>query len=166
MIFIRSLNQNDDYFDLITLSREFFEEYEAHHKDFFKIEHLQDQDIYQYFLSFCGEETRKAYIAVDGAQIIGYITAYVKNQADFWYFNKIGEISGLMVKQTHRKQGVAKLLLDKAIQFFRSHGLIYYTVYTAVANQTGLDFYRKNGLVPLYTTLIGETQATLRPSDQ
>ncbi|HSB66627.1 MAG TPA: GNAT family N-acetyltransferase [Anaerolineales bacterium] len=163
MIIIRQLEKTDDYDDLIILSREFFREYEAHHKDFFKIDHLHDQDIYQYFLSFCGVETRKAFIAVDGDRIVGYITAYVKNQADYWHCKQIGEISGLMVADVFRKRGVAKRLLDEAVQFFSLQGLVYYTVYTAVANQAGLDFYHKNGLVPLYTTLLGVTQAA-RPS--
>jgi hypothetical protein len=32
----------------------------------------------------------------------------------------------------------------------------YYMVFTATENREGVDFYRQNGLVPLYTTLIGE----------
>jgi len=62
-----------------------------------------------------------------------------------------------MVQKEYRNQGIAEKLLAMAKAFFTDHRLKYYTVYTAVANQGALNFYRKNGLVPLYTTMIGET---------
>jgi len=36
MIHIRALQQEDDFHDLITLSKDFFHEYETYHEDFFK----------------------------------------------------------------------------------------------------------------------------------
>jgi ribosomal protein S18 acetylase RimI-like enzyme len=157
MIEIRALNQNEDFTDLVTLSRHFFEEYESHHADFFKIDNLRDEDVIHYLAAFCGHASRKAYIAVDGKRIVGYITAYVKDQADYWRYKRVGEVSGLMVQKEYRHQGIARRLLAKAKAFFLSKDLKYYTVYTTVANQAGLDFYQKNGLTPLYTTLLGET---------
>ena len=154
---IRALRKNDNLIGLIPISREFFREYEAHHKDFFKIDELKDEAVISYFSTFCDQQTRKAFIAVDGERIVGYITVYVKEQADYWRFKRIGEISGLMVQQEYRNQGIAGKLLAMAKAFFTDHRLEYYTVYTAVANQGALNFYRKNGLVPLYTTMIGET---------
>jgi len=161
MISIRLLTRSDDFTDLIALSREFFKEYETYQKDFFKINELNAQDIIHYFNSFCEQESRMAFIALDGDRIIGYITVYVKEQANYWRFNKIGEISGLMVNMQYRKLGIGKNLLKEAIAFFSAQKLIYFTVYTAVANQAGLDFYQKNGLVPLYTTFIGSTPVTI-----
>jgi ribosomal protein S18 acetylase RimI-like enzyme len=156
MIEIRSLHKNDPFDDLISLSREFFREYEAHHKDFFKIDNLKDEDIVGYFASFCDQDTRKAFIAVDGGQIVGYITAYVKDQADYWQIKQVGDISGLMVQKDYRHRGTAKRLLAKAKDFFEAKGLKYCIVFTATENQCALDFYRQNGFVPLYTTMIGK----------
>jgi hypothetical protein len=73
MIEIRSLQKTDPFDDLVSLSREFFHEYEAYHKD-----------------------------------------------------------------------------------FFQAKGVKYCTVFTATENQGALSFYRQNGFVPLYTTMIGE----------
>lgn len=157
MIEIRALRKNDNLTNLIPISREFFREYERHHKDFFMIDELKDEAVISYFTSFCETGSRKAFIAVDGQQIVGYITVYIKEQADYWRYKKIGEISGLMVQREFQHQGIAKRLVDAAKAFFTAEGVKYYTVYTAVANQGALDFYRKNGLVPLYTTMIGET---------
>src|SRR5512139_661494 len=107
MVEIRALNIEDDFTDLVSLSRSFFREYESHHKEFFKIDELKDDDINIYFSSFCLNPSRAAYIAVEGAQIIGYITVYVKDQEDFWRIKKVGEISGLMVDKKYRQRGTA-----------------------------------------------------------
>ena len=77
MIEVRSLNEEDSFNDLISLSREFFLEYEAHHKDVFKIDKLQDENVVGYFTSFRDTDFREAFIAVDGARIVGYITVYM-----------------------------------------------------------------------------------------
>lgn len=156
MIKIRILNREDNFNDLIALSQEFFHEYEAHHKDFFKIQVLEPEDVLSYFSSFCGQSTRKAFIAVDAERIVGYITVYVNERADYWNIARVGEISGLMILKEYRHQGIAEKLMERAIRFFKDKQLDYYTVYTAVANQGAIEFYRKMGLVPLYTTMIGE----------
>jgi ribosomal protein S18 acetylase RimI-like enzyme len=156
MIKIRSLKRNDDFDDLIALSREFFQEYGAYHKDFFNITEIKDEQVINYFSSFCGDHSRKAFIAVDAGRTVGYITVYINELAEYWKITKVGDISGLMVKKEYRRMGVAEKLLEEAKLFFKEHKLDYYTVFTAVANQGAIDFYRKNGMAPLYSTLIGE----------
>ena len=158
MIEIRSLTTDDNFDDLISLSRGFFEEYEVHHKDFFKIDNLNDGDIVSYFTSFRDSEVREVFIAIDDDRIVGYITVYVKGQADYWQIKRVGDISGLMVQKEYRHRGIAKKLVDKAKDFFARQGVKYFTVFTAIENQGAIDFYRQNDLVPLYTTLIGEIQ--------
>jgi len=156
MIEIRSLKIDDDFDDLLSISREFFLEYEAYHKDFFKIDDLKDGDIISYFSSFCGQENRRAFIAVEGERTVGYITVYVKDQADYWQIKKVGDISGLMVQKGYRRRGIAKRLLATANSYFKSLALKYCIVYTAVENRAAIDFYKENGLIPLYTTMIGD----------
>jgi hypothetical protein len=46
--------------------------------------------------------------------------------------------------------------LKKAKVFFTHKQVDYYTAFTAVANQGAVEFYRKSGMLPLYTTLIGD----------
>lgn len=156
MIVIRALQQAEDFTDLITLSRQFFDEYEAHHPDFFKIDKLKDEDVISYFSSFCTQASRTAFIAMDGERTVGYITVYVSEQASYWQIKKVGEISGLMVQNEYRRRGIAERLLAQAKAFFMEKGVRFYTVYTAVSNQTALRFYRKNGFLPLYTTMLGK----------
>ena len=158
MIEIRSLTKDDNLDDLISLSREFFDEYQVHHKDFFKIDNLKDEHIIGYFTFFRDSEFREVFIAVDGKRIVGYITVYVKDQADYWQVKRVGDISGLMVQKEFRHKGIANKLLAKAKEFFAFQDLKYYTVFTAVENRGAIDFYRQNCLVPLYSTMIGEIQ--------
>jgi ribosomal protein S18 acetylase RimI-like enzyme len=153
---IRTLTRYDDFHHLFSLSREFFSEYTAHHPYFFKLDELKDEQMASYFLSFCDTPSRRAFIALEGEMIVGYSTVYVRDQADYWEVKKVGEISDLMVHKDFRQQGIGRGLLSEAKIFLSSLGMRYFTVYTAVENQAGINFYAQNGLAPLYTTLLGE----------
>jgi ribosomal protein S18 acetylase RimI-like enzyme len=154
---IRPLRPNDALDDLIALSRAFFAEYESHHPDFFAIDALQDNDIAGYFNRWLDDAAGKTFVAVSDVHIVGYITVYVQEQPSYWQVKRIGHISGLMVAPAYRRQGIAARLLDEARSFFRQMGVVYFTVYTAVANQPALQFYEQSDMVPLYTTLLGDT---------
>ncbi len=38
-------------------------------------------------------------------------------------------------------------------------GMVHFVVYTAVTNHPALQFYKKSGLSPLYTTLLGDLES-------
>jgi len=156
LIEIRTLRPEDSIDDLVTLSRDFFQEYEAHHPVFFKIEDLKDEQVRAYFARFTQDDDYKAFIALDGERIIGNINVYIKEQAEYWTVKQLGAISGLMVAESHRRSGIGGQMLERAIDFFAEKGVRYYSVYTATANQGAIDFYLSNGMAPLHTTLLGE----------
>jgi ribosomal protein S18 acetylase RimI-like enzyme len=150
------LTPDNDLDHLISISRDFFEEYAAHHMDFFQIDVLTAQDIHDYFSRFIGTEDGAAIIAIADREIVGYITVLLRRQASFWEVKRVGAISGLMVSRDHRRRGIATALLAQAIGFFRRRGVKYFTTYTAVANEAAVGFYERNGMAPLHTTFIGE----------
>jgi ribosomal protein S18 acetylase RimI-like enzyme len=156
MMKIRPLRRDDDLTDLLTLSREFFQEYESHHQDLFRIDRLSDGDIVDYFSRWMDKDDGETFVAVTRESIVGYITVYVRTQPSFWKTKKVGVISGLMVQRAYRRRGIAERLLAGAKAFFEEKGVRYFTVYTAVGNRGALEFYAQSGLVPLYTTMIGE----------
>ena len=156
MLTIRELRRDDNFAELVQLSRQFFTEYESHHVDFFKIDTLKDQYIIDYFSRWLEHEDGVTFVAIDDGVIVGYITVYVREQPDFWTVKRIGDISGLMVAKSHRRQGVAAKLYQATLTFFNEKQVRYFTVFTAVHNQGALRFYEKQGLMPLSTTLIGE----------
>jgi len=158
MIYIRELRREDDLHDIITLSRDFFQEYEAYHQDFFKIDQLSDSDIVNYFSRWIENENGKAFIALAEDRLVGYITVYVHEQAPYWKVKKVGDISGLMVHRDHRRRGIANQLLAHARAFFAKHGVRYFTLFTATENKAGIAFYERNGLIHLHTTMLGVSQ--------
>lgn len=159
MIHIRELQREDELHDLIALSRDFFQEYEGYHEEFFEIDQLNDSDIASYFLRFIDDETRQAFIALAQGRIVGYITADVREQAPYWKVKKVGDISGLMVHHNYRRRGIAGQLLAHARAFFAGQGVKYFSLFTAVGNKAGIAFYERNGLIHLHTTMLGVSES-------
>jgi ribosomal protein S18 acetylase RimI-like enzyme len=155
MIEILRLQASDDFSQLVSLSKAFFAEYEAHHEEFFRIDTLNAGDIVAYFSRFVGSDDRAAFIALRDGEIIGYIAVYVHDQPPYWQVKRVGDISGLMVRADARQQGIASRLMGEARAFFSERGIKYYTVYTAVANTQAVGFYHKQGLEPLHTNFVG-----------
>jgi len=153
---IRQLKPGDDLTELIALSREFFTEYEAHHETLFDIGDLEDDQITSYFSRTIDSDGDATFIALVDRRMVGYTTIHIRPQAAFYKIKEVGAISGLMVGRHYRRLGIATRLLARAKSFFEARGVKYFTVYTAVANRSALDFYQANGLVPLHTTLVGE----------
>jgi len=48
LVNICRLKKDDDVTELISLSKDFFCEYESHHEEFFRIDNLSDKDIINY----------------------------------------------------------------------------------------------------------------------
>ena len=153
----RQLTPEDDLGELIALSRQFFAEYEAHHGELFRIDELRDSHITDYFLRTLGLDDSATFVAVHDGSIIGYITVYVRSQEDFFKIKTIGAVSGMMVHMDHRRKGIGTRLMTEARTFLQNKGVAYFTVYTACANEGALRFYERNGMTPLYATMVGQT---------
>lgn len=152
---IRPLRKEDSMDQLILLSKEFFKEYEFHHEYFFKIDVLNNEDILKYFSNWLNNDDKVALVATVGNRIVGYITVYIMNQPNFWEIKQIGHISGLMVEKSYRHKGIGSKLFSAAIDFLKKKQVNYYTLFTAENNIDAIQFYKRNGMTPLYTHLIG-----------
>jgi len=157
IILIKELDSNDNLMELLDLSKDFFYEYENNH-ELFKIDVINELDIRNYFNNFIGNDRKIAYIAINEKKIVGYITLYYKDQPSYWTVKEIGEISGLMVNKNFRQNGIAGMLIIKAIEYFKQKGIEYYTVFTSVNNTKGISLYEKYGLKPLQTVLFGKIE--------
>lgn len=156
MILVRELRHEDDLSGVLRLCKDFFAEYGGHHSDFFEIEDLNDDDISGRFVESIDSDGGATIIALEDDAVIGYASVAVREQPHFYRVKEIGAIWGLMVAREHRREGIATGLIQEAKAFFRRKGIKYFTAYTAVANETAIKFYERNGMSALQTTLIGE----------
>lgn len=152
---IRKLEKEDDFTDLIALSRGFFEEYVNFDNEYFGIDVLRDEDIIDYFHGSLDSNDSAVFVAVNSGRIIGYVTVYLQSQPPFLLIKRIGVISGLMVHERCRRSGVAGKLLAEARSFFENCGVNCFTVYTSAVNRAAIALYKHNGMSPLYVTFLG-----------
>jgi hypothetical protein len=93
MIAIRPLTPQDDLRDLIALSRAFFAEYAEHHS-FFAVDMLQDEDITGFFARTLNSDTGVTFLALADGKIVGYLAAFVREQAGFSASSRWGPLPG------------------------------------------------------------------------
>jgi ribosomal protein S18 acetylase RimI-like enzyme len=163
---IRELLKTDNIDQLVILSKAFFYEYETYHDFFFRIDTLGEEDISNYFSSWIGADNKRAFIAVLQERIVGYITVYISEQANFWEIKKVGDISGFMVDKTMRRQGIGQELLESAMKFLKGKDIKHYTLFTSCNNDSALAFYKSYGMTPLYSHLLGDVEATMMKLEQ
>jgi GNAT superfamily N-acetyltransferase len=159
MITIRELRPDDELTPVLTLCKEFFAEYQVHHKDYFDTDNLSDADIIGRFKESVAMSSSATIIALADDKIVGYASIAVREQPRFYKIKKIGAISALMVAKECRHRGIATRILEEAKSHFRRHEIKYYTFYTAVAiprrdiEDTG--FLRENRDTGLAASFIG-----------
>ena len=156
MIDIRTLQKDDDLHDLIVLSKEFFQEYEAYHEKFFHIDDLRDSDIVEFFSRSIESDDGVTFVAITEGRIVGYITLFVRSQPSLYRVKRVGAISGLMIHKSYRRRGIASQLFDRAVAFLQDKGIKYFTLYTATTNQAAIRFYEQHGMAPLQTVMLGQ----------
>ncbi|MBN1211958.1 MAG: GNAT family N-acetyltransferase [candidate division Zixibacteria bacterium] len=159
MITIRELRTGDDLGAVLTLCKAFFAEYETHHEEFFDTDNLSDADISGRFLESLESDRSATIIALVDNEIVGYASVAVREQPRFYKIKKVGAISALMVATKYRRKGIGTRLLEEARVFFRRRGIKYFTLYTASANKSALELYKRVGLSELHTSFLGDTEA-------
>jgi ribosomal protein S18 acetylase RimI-like enzyme len=157
MITVRELRPEDDLATVLALCRDFFAEYESHHEEFFDTDNLSDADISGRFLQSLESDNSATIIALVDNEIVGYASLAVREQPRFYKIKRVGSISALMVAKDYRRQGIATRLLEESRTYFRSHGIKYFTFYTAVANRAALRLYEKIGMKALHSSFLGES---------
>lgn len=157
MITVRELKPEDDLAAVLALCKDFFDEYEQHHEEFFDTDNLDDDDISGRFLESMESDSSATIIALIDDTIVGYALIAIREQPQFYKIKKVGVISGLMVAREHRRKGIATQILAEVKDYFRRRGIKYFTLYTSAVNSEALEFYRKNGLVELHATFVGES---------
>jgi len=85
---------------------------------------------------------------VDQDLIIGYCISTIDKEN-----NKTGEIDSIYIDETHRKCGLGKTLINRALDWLISKGTTEQKLLVGVGNERVLDFYKQVNFLPLHIVL-------------
>jgi ribosomal protein S18 acetylase RimI-like enzyme len=81
-------------------------------------------------------------------RIIGYCISTIDKED-----NKIGEIDSIYIDETHRKSGLGKQLIERAILWLKVNNTETQKLLVGVGNEQVLDFYKQFDFYPLHIVL-------------
>ena len=93
------------------------------------------------------------FVAEDMGEIVGYLHAQIEQDDPSYATGNYGRVADLFVDLERRKQGIGRLLLRCAVEWFASHGTSEYRVSTPAAHPEARAFFQRAGLTELSTTL-------------
>ena len=97
------------------------------------------------------EPTSLVGVAVADDRIVGFINASVLKRPPCFTVARQGQIWNLFVNADCRRQGVGKLLVGLASEFFRANGVEFADVRIASENATAIAFWESMGIDPYIT---------------
>jgi diamine N-acetyltransferase len=103
--------------------------------------------IADFFRSLFVEREAKAFLAVDGETVLGYVLLLVvdKKENPFQYERSYLELDQLLVLEEYRGQGIAKLLLEQTIAWAREVLLDRIELNHWTLNHGARRFFNANG---------------------
>ena len=87
---------------------------------------------------------RVIYVAEDDGRIVGFIAGHLTRRYDC-----DGELQWIDIITDYRNKGIATMLLQSLFNWFRAEHAKQICVNCAPDNTIAMDFYQKNGAVPL-----------------
>jgi ribosomal protein S18 acetylase RimI-like enzyme len=81
------------------------------------------------------------FVAESGGQVVGYVSTRIDREAGK------GRIPNLAVSEEARNQGLGRRLIEHALDYFRSEGLVYAVIETMAQNPVGNHLYPACGFV-------------------
>jgi len=97
-----------------------------------------------------------AIVAEQSNQIIGYLTAPIKQKPEYFKINKYGHIHQLFVKPGFRNKGIGKVLFKEAEKFFKKKRIKWLEVDASVKNLPTKKTYKALGLREFETIMVGK----------
>lgn len=106
-------------------------------------------------MSRCESCDGRVFVAELNGEVVGYATILSRVTSEEIEDGGVeyGLISDLVTASGHRKQGVARALLDAAETFARKRGTKWLRVGALAANQLALGIYESRGFSKLYVEL-------------
>ncbi len=99
-----------------------------------------------------------AIVAEESNQIVGYLTASIKQKPEYFKINKYGHIHQLFVRPGFRNKGLGKALFKEAEKFFKKKGLKWLEVDASVKNLPTKKTYNALGMRGFETIMVKKVQ--------
>lgn len=105
------------------------------------------EEITKFFLSALPDINTKVFVAVESDKPIAFILLMVKNinENPYMHERRFVLIDQIAVLNSHRGNGVGKLLLEKAFTFAGSSGIKRVELNHWTLNESAGKFFKKNG---------------------
>jgi len=104
---------------------------------------------YASFLSTQLEDPDKAVlVADDGGRVVGYVYAALEGYDYMALRGPAGVLHDVVVDPEHRGRGMGRLLLEAALEFFRSRGAARVVLSTAMRNEAAQRLFARMGFRP------------------
>lgn len=94
---------------------------------------------YQAFADELKNENSVSFVAIDEHEVVGFINSH--------FILDEGYINNVAVTLTHRRKGVADLLIKKLIKEAKEKKLSFLTLEVRVSNEAAIELYTKNGFI-------------------
>ncbi len=120
------------------------EVYLKSYKELEEYSYTHTEDVQAYLNWLFRRDVAGIWVAEEKGQIVGFVAS------DGNWFSKregkvVGAIHELAVLPEMRSRGIGKLLVEKALEYFKSRGLDTAELWVGDQNKPALDFYKKLG---------------------
>jgi GNAT superfamily N-acetyltransferase len=141
--------------DIVRVSREQLEElarlermYMQYHVDidsYFAFEEDTKERWIEYMGGFIDDDNNLALAAMEGNEIIGYITGSVTERAPIYQIKKVGLIRDAFVLQQHRRRGVFRSMVEEMLKWMMKKGVDHVEHAISSRNKVAMVAWNKMG---------------------
>jgi len=91
------------------------------------------------------DDSKRVYVAEEKGLLLGYLTAQVNSYPPIYLHEMYGYIGGISVNASARRKGVARKLVNTALDWFREAGIRRVECGVAVENPVSQSFWKGMG---------------------
>ncbi len=130
------------------LQKSFVEEHYPYDKEYYLLASNSSEIFVDYVKNnMLNNQQKKIFVAEDTEteKIVGYISGWIEQKAPIYHNREYGYLSNIYVKETHRGQGIAKMLIDTLIYWFNQKNIKHVELTVDVRNPAAINAFEKQG---------------------
>jgi GNAT superfamily N-acetyltransferase len=84
-------------------------------------------------------------VAEEGNDLVAFVAGRIRTLPPYFGSSNVGTISEVFVRESHRRAGIARRLLDLGIEWFATQEITRVELQVVAGNRAGIEFYRRLG---------------------